>query len=100
LSVRDENTKARRPPIRRPMNTRTSLSSSGKARMRTSGTLATTRNVAIQANAARAAEAMANPFPMAAVVFPTESSASALSRASVPRPLISAIPAALSAMGP
>ena len=37
-------------------------------------------NAAKRANAVSAADAIANPFPMAAVVFPTASSLSVLSR--------------------
>ena len=48
----------------------------------------------------RAAEAIANPLPEAAVVFPTASRLSVRSRTSAGKPLISAIPPALSAMGP
>ena len=43
---------------------------------------------------------MANPFPVAAVVFPNESSASVLSLTAGSNPAISAIPPALSATGP
>ena len=46
------------------------------------------------------AEPMAKPFPIAAVVFPAESSTSVLSRMFSPIPVISAIPPALSAAGP
>ena len=46
------------------------------------------------------AEPMAKPFPIAAVVFPAESSTSVLSRIFSPIPVISAIPPALSATGP
>ena len=52
------------------------------------------------ASPVRAAEPMANPFPVAAVVFPNESSASVRLRTSSPSPLISALPPALSAIGP
>ena len=47
-----------------------------------------------------AAEPMANPFPVAAVVLPNESRASVRLRTSSPNPLISALPPALSAIGP
>ena len=47
-----------------------------------------------------AADPMANPFPMAAVVFPTLSSLSVISRTLGSIPHISAIPPALSAIGP
>ena len=43
---------------------------------------------------------MANPFPEAAVVLPTVSRMSVLWRTSWGSPLISAMPPALSAMGP
>ena len=51
-------------------------------------------------NAVKAAEPMANPLPIAAVVFPTASNLSVFSRTPGSRPLISAIPPALSAIGP
>jgi hypothetical protein len=47
-----------------------------------------------------AAEAIAKPFPVAAVVLPTASSLSVRSRTSGGNWLISAIPPALSAIGP
>ncbi len=51
-------------------------------------------------NAASAAEPIANPFPIAAVVFPTESSLSVIFLTSGSSLAISLIPPALSAMGP
>ena len=48
----------------------------------------------------RAADAIANPLPVAAVVFPTESNISVLSLTIGSCSLISAIPPALSAIGP
>ena len=47
-----------------------------------------------------AAEPMAKPFPVAAVVLPSASRASVRFLTSGSRPLISALPPALSAMGP
>ena len=47
-----------------------------------------------------AAEPIAKPFPIAAVVLPTASSCSVRSLTSAPIPAISAIPCALSATGP
>jgi len=47
-----------------------------------------------------AAEPIANPFPIAAVVFPTASNLSVLSRTSAGNSAISAIPPALSEIGP
>jgi len=47
-----------------------------------------------------AAEPIAKPFPVAAVVLPSESRASVFFRTSSPRPAISALPPALSAIGP
>ena len=52
------------------------------------------------ASAASAAAPIANPLPIAAVVFPRASSESVIFRVSSPRPAISAIPPALSATGP
>ena len=52
------------------------------------------------ASAVRAADPIANPLPIAAVVLPTESSLSVMSRTDSSRPDISAIPPALSAIGP
>ena len=53
-----------------------------------------------RAKAVSAALPMANPLPVAAVVFPNASKASVRLRTSGSRPLISALPPALSAMGP
>ena len=53
-----------------------------------------------RARAVRAAEPIANPYPVAAVVLPNESSASVLTRTSSSSPAICAIPPALSATGP
>ena len=55
---------------------------------------------AIRARAVRAAEPMAKPLPVAAVVLPRESRASVRWRTSGARPAISAMPPALSATGP
>ena len=57
-------------------------------------------NAANNAKAVSAAEAIANPFPEAAVVLPTASKISVFSRTSAGNSLISAIPPALSAIGP
>ena len=54
----------------------------------------------MRARAARAPEPMAKPLPMAAVVLPTLSKVSVIFRTSGSRPLISAMPPALSEMGP
>lgn len=48
----------------------------------------------------KAADPIANPFPIAAVVFPAASKASVLSLTSYPNAHISAIPPALSLTGP
>ena len=50
--------------------------------------------------AVRAADPIANPFPTAAVVFPTLSSSSVMSRTSEGKSLMTAKPPALSAIGP
>ena len=57
-------------------------------------------NAANKAKEVRAADAIANPFPVAAVVFPTASKLSVRSLTSGGNWLISAIPPALSAIGP
>ncbi len=54
----------------------------------------------MRAMAASAAEPMAKPLPMAAVVLPTASSLSVRCRTSAGSPAISAMPPELSAMGP
>jgi len=48
----------------------------------------------------KAADPIANPFPMAAVVFPAASKASVFDLTSSPNSHISAIPPALSETGP
>jgi len=53
-----------------------------------------------KAKAVNAAEPIANPFPIAAVVLPTASKESVISLTSGFNPAISAIPPALSAIGP
>ena len=53
-----------------------------------------------RARAVIAAEPIAKPLPIAAVVLPTASNLSVRSRTSGAWPLISAMPPALSAMGP
>ena len=63
-------------------------------------TLAVFIKAAKSASAVRAAEAIANPFPMAAVVFPTASRVSVRSLTSAGSSAISAIPPALSEIGP
>ena len=52
------------------------------------------------ARAASAAAPIANPLPIAAVVLPSSSRESVILRVSSPSPAISAIPPALSAIGP
>ena len=54
----------------------------------------------IIAKAANPAAPIANPLPIAAVVFPTSSNPSVISLVSAPKPAISAMPPALSATGP
>ncbi len=57
-------------------------------------------NALKSARAVTAAEAMAKPLATAAVVLPSESRASVDRRTSFGRPAISAMPPALSAIGP
>ena len=69
-------------------------------RMSTSSIPACTVNAANKTKAVNAAEPIANPFPIAAVVFPTASNLSVRSLTFGSKPVISAIPPALSAIGP
>ena len=62
--------------------------------------LAVCINAANNASAVSAADAIAKPFPIAAVVFPTASSLSVLSLTFGGNSAISAIPPALSDIGP
>ena len=57
-------------------------------------------NAANKASAVKAADAIAKPLPIAAVVLPTASKASVLERTSDGSSAISAIPPALSEIGP
>ena len=59
-----------------------------------------TIKAANNANAVKAAEPIAKPLPIAAVVLPTASSLSVLSRTSFGSSAISAMPPALSEIGP
>ena len=63
-------------------------------------TLATCIKAENKANAVKAAEAIAKPFPIAAVVLPTASKVSVRSLTSLGNSAISAIPPALSEIGP
>ena len=84
-----------------PMNMPISTSGSDSCRSK-SGLLMVTvsTKAAMMASAASAAAPMAKPLPIAAVVLPTSSKPSVISRVSAPMPAISAIPPALSATGP
>ena len=86
------------PPSRRPITTRGSASEMSKDAP--SFTLIVCEKAEKSASAVNAAEPMAKPLPMAAVVLPRESRLSVISLTSGPRPLISDIPPALSAIGP
>ena len=88
-----ENTKGNIAPINNPAIT---LGSAILIILR----LACCMNAANKARAVRAAEPIANPFPIAAVVFPTASRLSVLSLTSLGSSAISAIPPALSEIGP
>ena len=82
-------------PIRSPITT------IGSVRLRSAASSsALVLKAAKRARAVKAALPIANPLPIAAVVFPIESSPSVISLTSSPRPDISAIPPALSATGP
>ena len=85
------------PPINKPIKTSALLSCNKK-----SVEFAATVSVyaVIIARAASAAAPIANPFPIAAVVLPSSSRESVIFLVSSPSPAISAIPPALSAIGP
>ena len=57
-------------------------------------------NAANKARAPRAADPIAYPFVTALVVLPTASNSSVVLRTSLSKPAISAIPPALSVIGP
>ena len=88
-----EKTKGNIPPIKSP-----AIISGRDTSMAV--TFAVFINAAKSARAVSAAEAIANPLPIAAVVFPTASSLSVRSRTSPGSSDISAIPPALSEIGP
>ncbi len=87
------NTKGSIPPIKRPTITRGLF-------MSITESPTDVAYAAKRARAVRAAEPIARPLPMAAVVLPTASSLSVIFLTSGGMWLISAIPPALSAMGP
>ena len=93
--VIEATTNGRVPPISKPMTTIGSDSDRSAA-----VSPALVWKAANRASAVRAALPIANPLPIAAVVFPIESKPSVISRTSSPRPDISEIPPALSATGP
>ena len=86
------------PPINRPMTTVGSVNRICKPPASVEGTACL--NAENNANAVSAAEPMAKPLPIAAVVLPSESRLSVILRTSGPSPAISEIPPALSAIGP
>ena len=98
--AKDENTNGNIPPINNPAITTGSLIS--KTNLLIIGLLAATvsRKAANNARAVRAAEPIAKPLPIAAVVLPTASSLSVLPLTSAGNSAISAQPPALSAIGP
>ena len=91
--VNAENRNGSIAPINRPITT-TGLSRS------TASSFVTSAYDAKRARAVRAAEPIANPLPIAAVVLPTESSLSVISLTLSGSSDISAIPPALSDTGP
>src|SRR5690606_24168267 len=88
-----ENTKGSMPPINKPAMT-FDFDTSIVLR------LAVVINAPNNASAVSAADAIAKPLPIAAVVFPTASSLSVRPRTYLGRPDISAMPPALSEIGP
>ena len=97
VSAEKKNTSI--PPIRRPITTLGSrmLIENCDA---LSAELVLSANDENRARAVRAADPIANPLPIAAVVLPTASSLSVMLRTLSSSSLISAIPPALSAIGP
>ncbi len=93
LMVSEAMTKGIRAPIRRPMTVSTLV-------RLIIDKLVVFWKAENRAKAVNAAEPIANPFPMAAVVLPKASSLSVIFRIPAPALDISAIPPALSAMGP
>ena len=86
------------PPIKIPISTIGLDKSSSKGSALLAETVET--NAEMIASAASAAAPMANPLPIAAVVFPCSSNSSVITLVSEGIPAISAIPPALSATGP
>ena len=93
LIVRAENINGSIPPIKSPTTTVAD-------KISIFPNFATSAYETKSDNAVSAAEPMAKPLPMAAVVFPTASSLSVMSLTLSSSPDISAIPPALSAIGP
>ena len=85
--------KGNTPPIKRPITTIGSVRS-------ITVIPAAAEKAEKRAKAVRAAEPMAKPLPMAAVVLPIESSLSVMALVDLGNPDISAIPPALSEIGP
>ena len=91
----DENRKGSIPPMNKPAIT------AGSAMLIPSSIIPLcTMKAAKRASVVNAAEPIANPFPIAAVVLPTASNLSVLSLTSDGSSAISAIPPALSDIGP
>ena len=93
LIVRAEKINGSIPPIKRPITT-------VESKMLMFLIFATSAYDTNNDKAVRAAEPIANPLPIAAVVLPTASSLSVISLTLLSSPDISAIPPALSAIGP
>jgi hypothetical protein len=95
-------THGRTAPKSRPMSTALSVSWSTRSVPPAArrAMLTSMLKAAKRATTVSTAEPMAKPLPTAAVVLPTESSSSVISRTSGPRPDISEMPPPLSAMGP
>ena len=96
--VSDATRKGIMPPINNPIRTFVSVSKSCIGASRP--WLTSWTKAVMIAKAANAAAPIAKPFPMAAVVLPTSSKLSVIFLVSGPRAPISAIPPALSAIGP
>ena len=102
VMVRAPIKKGRIPPSSRPITTTGSVTTMSSGSIPAASRFWSTAwvNAENRARAVRAAEPMAKPLPMAAVVLPRASRPSVIFRTSGPSSAISEIPPALSATGP
>lgn len=87
-------------PIKSPEKIKGALTSTPTMGCKLVNLVALVRKAPYKERDTKAAEPIANPFPMAAVVFPAASRASVLYLTSSPKSAISVNPPALSEIGP